>query len=313
MADEILVSICIPAYKRIDYLQRLLDSIQIQTFRNFEVIVTDDSPDDSVKNLCTRYYAQFTLLYFKNSSTLGTPENWNESIRRSSGAWIKLMHDDDWFVEENSLKYFVDLIDKNQSSSFIFCAYTNVYAESGLKKNIFPARHRLSMLEKNAAVLLAGNCIGPPSVVLHKKNTQLLYDARMKWLVDIDFYIRYLASTHAEYIDKSLVNIGISETQVTKNAFRNREVEIPEHFLLMEKTGTGILKNITIFDAWWRLIRNLKIKSIEEIRQSGYDGAVPQAIISMIRFQQSIPTSVLRIGVTSKMCMLICYLFAKKK
>ncbi|MGZ5190970.1 MAG: glycosyltransferase family 2 protein, partial [Flavisolibacter sp.] len=34
------VSICIPAYKRPDFLIRLLDSIRVQTFKDFEVIVT---------------------------------------------------------------------------------------------------------------------------------------------------------------------------------------------------------------------------------------------------------------------------------
>ena len=51
MHESPLISICIPAYKRIDYLQKLLDSISIQTFKDYEVIVTDDSPDESVEIL----------------------------------------------------------------------------------------------------------------------------------------------------------------------------------------------------------------------------------------------------------------------
>ena len=45
------VSICIPAYKRISYLKRLLESIIIQTYKDYEVIITDDSDNDSVKDL----------------------------------------------------------------------------------------------------------------------------------------------------------------------------------------------------------------------------------------------------------------------
>ena len=41
-------------------------------------------------------------------------------------------------------------------------------------------------------VLLAANRIGPPSVVIFKKDLNVLFDSRMRWLVDIDFYIRYL-------------------------------------------------------------------------------------------------------------------------
>ena len=43
------VSICIPAYGNPVGICRLLESVRIQKYRDFEVIVTDDSPDDSVE------------------------------------------------------------------------------------------------------------------------------------------------------------------------------------------------------------------------------------------------------------------------
>src|SRR5882724_7428907 len=127
MPDQILISICIPAYKGIEYLQRLLDSIAMQTFRNFELVITDDSPDDTVKELCKQYQNQFPLNYHRNPVPLGTPANWNEAISKAVGEWIKLMHDDDWFYDKNSLAYFADAISNNPSSSFVFSAYMNNY------------------------------------------------------------------------------------------------------------------------------------------------------------------------------------------
>jgi len=97
------ISICIPTYKRIQYLKRLLNSIAIQNFKDFEVIITDDSPSGDVNDLCDRYKNKIQINYYKNPAPLGTPENWNESIRHAKGEWIKLMHDDDWFANEDSL------------------------------------------------------------------------------------------------------------------------------------------------------------------------------------------------------------------
>ena len=51
------ISICIPAYKNTTYVGRLLDSISEQTFTDYEVVVTDDSPDDSVKNFLLNCHA----------------------------------------------------------------------------------------------------------------------------------------------------------------------------------------------------------------------------------------------------------------
>src|SRR5215213_9554314 len=97
------ISICIPAFKRVEYLARLLDSVKKQRFRDFEVIITDDSPAEEVRNLAEKYRYDFELKYSKNASPLGTPENWNAAIRQARGEWIKLMHDDDWFRNEDSL------------------------------------------------------------------------------------------------------------------------------------------------------------------------------------------------------------------
>src|SRR5436853_6661036 len=96
-----LISICIPAFKRTDFLKKLLASIRMQDFLDFEVIVTDDSPGKDVEDLCSAY-SDVPIAYYKNLQRLGTPENWNEAIRKANGKWIKLMHDDDWFSNTNS-------------------------------------------------------------------------------------------------------------------------------------------------------------------------------------------------------------------
>src|SRR3954465_8010288 len=102
-----LVSICVPAYKRVEFLQRLLESIAIQRFSDFEVVVTDDSNNQSVKELLENYRDRFSITYHKNEKQLGTPENWNACISIAKGKWIKLMHDDDWFNDDSSLEEFV--------------------------------------------------------------------------------------------------------------------------------------------------------------------------------------------------------------
>ena len=48
------------------------------------------------------------IRYFKNADQLGTPENWNEGLRKASGDWIKIMHDDDWFTGPESLHIFTE-------------------------------------------------------------------------------------------------------------------------------------------------------------------------------------------------------------
>jgi len=300
------ISICIPAYKRVDYLRRLLASISQQTFTDFEVIITDDSPDDSVSMLLNELTLPFEFHYYKNEPALGTPANWNRGLELAQGEWIKLMHDDDWFASETSLRTFAEE-SKKTKAGFIFSAFNNV-KDGELPRPVFCSSFRLNIIGNNPVALVAKNAIGPPSVVMHRRDPAFTYDVRMKWLVDMDFYMRYLSSHEFKYIPQILINIGISASQVTQTASLVPEVEIPEHMLLANKTGIYQLHNLVIYDAWWRLMRNLGIRSDADIRKTGYGSSIPKAVSAIISFQSKIPATFLKIGVVSKILMATCYL-----
>ena len=311
MSNSTFFSICIPAYKRIEPLKRLLDSIELQSFRNFEVVITDDSPSDYVKELCNQYKNKFPLRYFKNPEALGTPENWNEGIRKSNGEWLKVMHDDDWFASEDSLQEFADAIANNPGADFFFSAYTSINEKNGKERHVFTSRIRLHQLQQNPLMLLSRNIIGPPSATAYKNSEEFYYDKNLKWLVDVDFYIRVLSKKKFAYIHPPLVNIGLNEEQVTRSSFLVAAVEIPENFYLLKKMGVDKLKHIAVFDAWWRLIRNLKITDVNMIRQSGYQGDIPGPIRRIIKFQKNIPRPILQNGFFSKSFMSVCFLLAE--
>ncbi len=306
------ISICIPAYKRIDFLKRLLDSIVLQTFTDFEVIITDDSNDSSVEVLAKTYLNNFSLLYIKNEKTLGTPENWNEAIRHAKGEWIKLMHDDDWLAHAGSLSAFADAVKQSPSSSFFYSAYINVFENSGKQVPVYINSFRKRKLQQNPVTLFSRNVIGPPSVTLVRNDKKIWYDGKTKWVVDIDFYIGFLENNLPFYIDKLLVKVGINEEQVTHSTFRVANVEIPENFYLLNKVGIKNLRELLIYDAWWRMMRNLKITSLSKIRESGYDGEVHYVIKTMISWQMKMPFQILKIGFFSKLIMFIHYLIYRR-
>lgn len=307
------ISICIPAFKRVDYLARLLNSIAKQTYKDFEVIITDDSNDDSVADLIQQYRSVISnLFYFKNENVKGTPENWNEAIRKANSDWIKIMHDDDWFNSEDSMKVFADSIRSNPDADFIFCAYNNVL-EGNKRENIRLSVINNYLLKKSPFYLFKEQFIGNPSCTLIRKDPSIRYDIRLKWVVDFDYYIRYFLKHKTYfYIYEPLVNVGLNEDQVTKYTFRNPEVELPENHLLIEKYGTQILRNIFVYDYYWRLYRNLNIRSINDVKKY-YSGRIPNALKSIISFQSHISGGILHIGVFSKLFMALSYLINDRK
>jgi glycosyltransferase involved in cell wall biosynthesis len=289
-----------------------LESISKQTFRDYEVIVTDDSPDDSVSDLCKEYKEELGLHYFKNKLALGTPANWNEGISRARGQWIKLMHDDDWFAHENSLQSFYEAAIKTDAK--IICAtYANVY-EWGDRTEIERSTQReRSEILTEPLLLLSKNIIGPPSVTLVHSSIKERYDIHMKWRVDIDYYVRLIIREQKiTFIDELLVNVGISESQVTNSCINLPEVELPEGYLLLKKYGTSSLKNIRVYDAWWRILRNVGIRRRDEIEQYTPSASWPVVILKMSDQQSIFPGSLLKIGAFSKLLMIGSYLVNRR-
>lgn len=307
----VYISICIPAYKRVEYLERLLDSIAIQSYKDFEVIVSDDSPANDVSDLCEKYKDFFLVKYHKNPSSLGTPENWNEAIRRANGTWIKLMHDDDWFSSKESLQIFANAALQNDNK-FIFSSYTSMYFPEIRTEAVRPSAVRLKQLVKDPVSLLSKNIIGPPSVSLHRNTGDVFYDKNIKWLVDIDFYNRRLKDECLHHIHELLVHVGMSEEQVTAMCHTNPEVELPENYYFLQKTGIGHLKNILVYDAWWRLLRNFEIKNQQQLEQY-VTGKWPDIILLILKDVNKVPASLIKIGAISKFMMTLSYLRNKKK
>lgn len=302
------ISICIPAYKRIEYLQKLLDSIDIQSFRDFQVVITDDSNDSSVKDLVEKYQQKFFITYQKNPNQLGTPENWNEAIRKAKGEWIKLMHDDDWFSEKDSLKDYYEATVQNPECSFFFSAHRNVSKNS--EKNIYLNSLGQFLLRLSPLNLFKEQFIGNPSCTLVKKDLNIWYDKDFKWVVDFEYYIRCLRKKNTFfYINRPLINVGVNDEQVTNYTFRKPEVEIPENQLMIEKMGIHILRNIFVYDYYWRLYRNLEVRNISEIKKY-YSPSLHPLLKQIIYFQNKIPVSFLKNGAISKILMSGNYLIS---
>ena len=305
-----IISICIPAYKRIDYLKRLLCSIEIQKFKDYEVIISDDSNDHSVEELLKNFNGRFEIKYFKNEKALGTPANWNHAISKATGEWIKLMHDDDWFDNEHSLEKFALARNNNK---FIFSAYTNkTELTNNIEKKFFNENLKTIIL-KNPLRLLAKNSIGPPSVTLFHNSIKDKYDEGLKWRVDIEYYIRNISKGIGfNYISEPLMNVGVSESQVTNYCLNVPSVEIPEMYILLSKYGTSPLKNILVYDAYWRILRNTYIHSKSKLESFGQTDW-PAVILSMVELQSKFNQSTLRNGVISKTLMSISYIYNQLK
>lgn len=229
------VSICVPAYGNPEGIRRLLASIKEQDFTDYEVILTDDSPDDSVKAAALGAGME-GLHYHKNETRLGATGNWNEAVRRAEGEYIKMMHHDDWFSRPDSLGSFVKLLDDAPGAALAFCGSWQVTL--GQPADRFArciSNENEALVREDWRNLFLGNYIGAPSATIYRKNDQE-YEPKLTWVMDMEYYMRLLEKQPEIVCTKDpLVCIGVSENQLTEECRGDGRLNIFEYgFLFLE-------------------------------------------------------------------------------
>ena len=302
------ISLCIPTYGRSHLLKKLLDSIKLQTFRDFEILINDNSPDDSVELLIDSYKNDLPVSYVRNQPAVSAGLNCIKVMQRATADWIKVMHDDDWFASENALQCFADAA-LQSGKDFIFSACKEVWLDSGRTQEDMLTTKKKQMLDDSIFSLFYLNVIGHPSVVMHKRDLSLEYDSNFNWVIDIDYYMRYLGKHPGyHYIPEILVNIGKGDTQESNKYRKNINKELPEYFYLLAKYDLDLcLKNIYVFHLIWNMLKRYKIKHVDQIYAAGYSGPMPLGIEKIIAFQKYIPRIIIKQTPWSKKLMKICY------
>ncbi len=263
------VSICIPAYKNPSGMRRALQSVQEQTFVDYEIIITDDSPDNTVEEVVKEFILFKNLHYIKNAVRQGSPQNFNVALLYTKGEYIKILLHDDWFSTPDALGKFVEALDSNPNSYLAFCQSRNINATKNFEWISSPTNHFLSMLRKDPTRLYPRNFIGAPSAVIFRRGSWL-FDAKLKWVVDIDFYISILCK-HPEiiFLNEPLINITVGdEHQMTSSVHDNKEVELFEFFYLYRKLFSDMQWRWDIFGLFYYLIKKYHVRSLSEIPEA---------------------------------------------
>ncbi|HET1025634.1 TPA: glycosyltransferase family 2 protein [Streptococcus pneumoniae] len=114
MADE-LISIVVPIYNVENYLRMCLDSIQNQTYQNFEcLLINDGSPDHSSK-ICEEFVEKDSRFKYFEKANGGLSSARNLGIECSGGgAYITFVDSDDW-LEHDALDQLYGALKKENA------------------------------------------------------------------------------------------------------------------------------------------------------------------------------------------------------
>jgi len=105
------VSIIIPIYKAEKYLERCLESVLHQTYKNIEVILVDDGSPDSSPLICDSYKEKDGRVKVVHSENYGQSMARNKGMELASGKYISFVDADDVLVHD-AIEKLIDIAEK---------------------------------------------------------------------------------------------------------------------------------------------------------------------------------------------------------
>jgi glycosyltransferase involved in cell wall biosynthesis len=114
-SNKPIVSIGMPVFNGEKYLKQALDSILAQTYKDFELIISDNASTDRTQQICRVYASRDGRIhYYRNKRNLGAPRNFNRVFKLSQGKYFKWAAYDDIIAPEY-LEKCVDILVKDPS------------------------------------------------------------------------------------------------------------------------------------------------------------------------------------------------------
>ena len=215
-----LVSVVLCTYNGEKYLEEQLNSIINQTYKNLEIIISDDCSTDSTISILEKYKHFNNFHIFLNKENLGFNKNFELAISRANGYYIALCDQDDAWdlnkidilvssIDEKSLVYANSmLVDENLIS-------LNKTLEDKLKVNFISSNSMLNFI--------FGNCVSAHAILFKKEIIDFLNFPRN---IYFDQYIAMVCASKngVKYINKNLVLYRQhSNNTLAQNGFKKRK------------------------------------------------------------------------------------------
>ena len=116
-----MISVIVPVYNVETYLEECLDSIQNQTYTDFEVILVNDGSTDGSKAICERYCQTDKRFRLMNQTNQGLSAARNKGVEISTGEYIVFVDSDD-IIKTNYLEKLMQYM--TEDVDIVECIFT---------------------------------------------------------------------------------------------------------------------------------------------------------------------------------------------
>lgn len=201
-SKEPLVSIIVITYNSSKYVLETLESAKNQTYKNIELIISDDCSTDNTVNMCNHWLKTNKCFFVRTISitsytNTGIAANCNRGLNASTGYWIKFIAGDDILIN-NCIENYVNYSNLNNdpfyfSFPIIKSEYENGKLEHDLSNHYrkFGPVFKMSARKQFKYLLIERIFVCPPTIFVNRETLIKLggFDTKYK-CEDLPLYLK---------------------------------------------------------------------------------------------------------------------------
>ncbi len=134
------VSVIIPAYNVEKYVQKCVESVMNQTYKNLEILCVNDGSTDETFKILSSLACCDSRINLINQQNQGLSGARNTGLENCSGEYVMFLDGDDW-IDNNAVEKSVEQI-KEENAQLVMWNYIREFPGTSVPKNIF-AEHKL--------------------------------------------------------------------------------------------------------------------------------------------------------------------------
>lgn len=231
------VSVLLPIYNtKVKHLREAIESVLNQTFSDFELIIINDSPENTELDTIVASYNDPRIRYEKNETNLGISSTRNKLIDLAQGEFLAVMDHDD-ICAPNRLEKQVGYMRRHPKVGVL-----------GAQAESLPAGKIASTPEYDIEIKLAlmWGCviIHPTALIRHSviKRTAVRYEAHYSPAEDHAMWCRLIPHTRFHNLQEKLLTYRVHKNSTSRTQQNRMHVAAEAVRVLAEQTAPSLYK-----------------------------------------------------------------------
>lgn len=277
-SENPLVSVGVLTYNSAKTVLETLESIKAQTYKNIELVISDDASKDNTVEICKKWLEENKGRFVRAEiltvpENTGIPANANRRVMSAKGVWSKGIAADD-LLAPDCIENFINYIKENPEAKIIFAKmrrFREVFKEENFQDiTDFHAKYFCETYktpkEQYKALLLKMYCSPVTMFARLEVLQKIKYDERFKTIEDYPMWLRLTnAGVKFDYMDKVVAYYRLSQNSISANS----GINIRQRILFLKYTKdfrmTYLYPNLPLLRKMKLRIRYLKIEIYERL------------------------------------------------